>query len=77
MMAKPDDRSDNVDHLQEHVQNTIDNLEQSENYLAEHSEEISSGEQQQIQQNIDNRKKSIAGMRDEISDEANHHELMD
>lgn len=34
-MAKPDNREDNVEKLQSMVQNTIDNLEESERYLDE------------------------------------------
>lgn len=70
-MAKPDNRADNVEKLQEAVQNSIDNLEESEAYLDEHAEEISGDEVQQIKQKNKNRKESIKGMRSEIKDEAN------
>ncbi|WP_123040653.1 small acid-soluble spore protein Tlp [Cohnella candidum] len=71
-MAKPDDRSDNVEKLQEMVQNTIDNLEESEDYLDEHAEEIAPQEREAIEQNNDNRRESIEGFRSEIQDEAQH-----
>lgn len=69
-MAKPDDRSDNVEKLQEAVQNTIDNLEESEDYLNEHSEEIDPQEQQAIGNKNANRREAIKGLRSEIVDEA-------
>lgn len=71
-MAKPDDRSDNVEHLQEHVQNTIENLREAEDYLAEHADELSADERQAIREKNKNRRESIAGMRREIKDEAAH-----
>ncbi|MDB5054791.1 MAG: small acid-soluble spore protein Tlp [Bacilli bacterium] len=70
-MAKPDNRADNVEHLQEHVQNTIDNLEEAESYLDEHANEISTGEVNQISEKNKNRRESIASFREEIKDEAN------
>jgi small acid-soluble spore protein (thioredoxin-like protein) len=69
-MAKPDDRSDNVEKLQEHVQNTIINLEESEEYMDEHAEELSSREAENLAEKNDNRRESIEGMRSEIKDEA-------
>lgn len=69
-MAKPDNRADNVEHLQEAVQNTIDNLEESEGYLDEHADEISGEEAERIQQKNKNRRESLKGMRNEIKDEA-------
>ena len=44
MMAKPDNRANNVERLQEHVQNTEKNLNEAEDYLAEHADEISEAE---------------------------------
>ena len=73
-MAKPDDRSDNVEKLQEMVQNTIDNLEESEDYLAEHAEEIAPSERQAIEEKNQNRRQSIQGFRNEIRDEARNEE---
>lgn len=67
---KPDNRADNVEHLQEHVQNTIDNLEEAEDYLTEHADEISPDEQQAIKEKNANRRNSIQGFRNEIQDEA-------
>lgn len=69
-MAKPDNRADNVERLQEHVQNTIDNLEEAEDYLSEHADEISGEEAARIREKNENRRQSIRGMRSEIKDEA-------
>lgn len=70
-MAKPDDRSDNVDKLQEAVQNTVENFHEAKEYLDEHADEISGEESSRIREKNENRKHSIRGMREEIKDEAN------
>lgn len=69
-MAKPDDRSDNVEHLQEAVQHTIGNLEEAEDYLTEHAEEISPEEAESISDKNARRRNSIERYRSEIKDEA-------
>lgn len=70
-MAKPDNRADNVEHLQSHVQNTIENSEEAEDYLDEHADEISSTELNNIEEKNANRRQSIEAFRKEIQDEAN------
>lgn len=70
-MAKPDDRSDNAEKLQNMKQNTIGNLEEAENYLAEHADEISATEKQDIEQKNENRRASISGFQSEMEDERN------
>ncbi|REK68696.1 MULTISPECIES: small acid-soluble spore protein Tlp [Cohnella] len=69
-MAKPDDRSDNVEHLQEAVQNTIGNLREAEDYLDEHADEISPAEAEAIADKNERRRHSIEKFRNEIKDEA-------
>ncbi|MFN2747327.1 MULTISPECIES: small acid-soluble spore protein Tlp [Bacillus] len=62
----PDDRSDNVEKLQDMVQNTIENIEESEEQLS-----FASGEEkQQIREKNERRNESIEAMRNEIHDEA-------
>lgn len=62
---KPDDRSDNVEKLQDMVQNTIDNIEEAHETM-----EYSSGEaKEQIKAKNKRREESIEGMRAEIKDE--------
>lgn len=71
-MPKPDNRKDNVAHLQNAVQDTIENFREAKEYLNEFGEEISSSEKEQILEKNNRRKKSIDGFRDEIKDEANY-----
>ncbi|MFT4416818.1 small acid-soluble spore protein Tlp [Fredinandcohnia humi] len=63
---KPDDRSDNVEKLQDMVQNTIENIEAAEETMAFSSEE----ERQNIQAKNQRREESIEALRSEIRDEA-------
>lgn len=69
-MAKPDDRSDNVEKISNAVQNTVQNLDESEEYLAEHADELGASERQQLNEKNENRRQSIRNMRSEIRDEA-------
>ncbi len=69
-MAKPDDRSDNVEKLVKDVQNTIENLHEAEDYLNEHAEEITDQEAVTILSKNERRRESIDGKRAEIKDEA-------
>jgi small acid-soluble spore protein (thioredoxin-like protein) len=69
-LPKPDNRTDNVEKLQAHVQNTIENLEEAEDYLDEHGAEINATEQNYLKQKNENRRESIASLRNEIKDEA-------
>ena len=67
---KPDDRSDNVEKLQEMVHNTIENMEEAEETM-----HFSDGEAKgAIQQKNERRRQSIEGMRAEIQDEASAQE---
>ncbi|RST73012.1 small acid-soluble spore protein Tlp [Siminovitchia acidinfaciens] len=63
---KPDDRSDNVEKLQEMVHNTIENMEKAEETMQFSNEE----QKAQIEQKNERRRESIQGMREEIEDEA-------
>lgn len=56
-MAKPDNRADNVEHLQQSIQNTQKNLHEAEEYLNEFSSEISDEERSSIQEKNQRRKK--------------------
>ncbi|MEK5240366.1 small acid-soluble spore protein Tlp [Paenibacillus sp. FSL L8-0470] len=71
-MAKPDNRADNVEHLQQSIQHTERNLREAEDYLNEFSSEISSEERSQIEAKNERRKESIRGFRAEVKDEAAH-----
>lgn len=62
----PDDRSDNVEKLQDMVQNTIENIEEANDSL-----EFATGEQrEQIKEKNRRREESIEAFRNEIQDEA-------
>lgn len=66
---KPDDRSDNVEKLQDMIHDTIENYREAENYLKLHADELSEEEIARIKEKNNNRLESIRGMRDEIIDE--------
>ncbi len=69
-LAKPDNRGDNEVHLQQHIDHTIANLREAEDYLDEHADEISSDEVHRIESKNDRRKESIRGFIEEKKDEA-------
>ncbi|MDO3680062.1 small acid-soluble spore protein Tlp [Paenibacillus ehimensis] len=69
-MAKPDNRADNVDHLQKNINHTIENLNEAEDYLSEHADEISPQEREQIASKNERRRESLDAFRSEIKDEA-------
>ncbi|WP_033828952.1 small acid-soluble spore protein Tlp [Bacillus andreraoultii] len=62
---KPDDRSDNVEKLQNMVQNTIENIHEAEQSMKTASDE----QKQQIHEKNERRRESIEAMREEIKDE--------
>lgn len=69
-MAKPDNRADNEAHLQEHIDHTVANLQEAENYLNVHEDEISTDEKQAIEAKNNRRKDSINSFVAEKKDEA-------
>ncbi|MGE7274340.1 small acid-soluble spore protein Tlp [Brevibacillus panacihumi] len=69
-MPKPDDRSDNVEKLQDMLQDTEQNIRESQDYLRAHGDEISAEEKQEIEAKNQRREESIDGFRQEIKDEA-------
>ncbi|WP_332645620.1 small acid-soluble spore protein Tlp [Lysinibacillus sp. 54212] len=62
----PDDRSNNVERLNSMVQDTIDNLNKSQETLKNAGRE----ERQRIEEKNKRREQSISAMRAEIEDEA-------
>ena len=68
-LPKPDDRSDNVEKLQQMIHDTIENYREAEDYLKLHAEELSTEEIERIKQKNKNRLTSIQNMREEIIDE--------
>ncbi|MNI51499.1 Small, acid-soluble spore protein Tlp [compost metagenome] len=69
-MAKPDNRADNAAHLQEHIENTAANLQEAEDYLDEHADEISADEKQVIEAKNNRRQESINSFEAEKEDES-------
>lgn len=69
-MAKPDDRSDNIDKMEETIGHTLDNMDDARDYLKAHSEELSEEEKREIKEKNRRREESIEGLRQEIKDEA-------
>lgn len=65
---KPDDRSDNVEKLQEMIHNTIENMEAAEESLAytDNEEQI-----RNIESKNNRRRESLEAFRSEVKDEAN------
>jgi len=70
-MAKPDDRSDNAEKLQEMLQDTEENIRESQAYIAANADEIPAEERANIEAKNQRRTESIEGYRSEIKDEAN------
>lgn len=68
----PDDRSDNVEKLQDAVDDTIGNLEASQSTLQ--NADLSEEELKGITEKNERRKESIEGMRAEIKDETRNQE---
>ncbi|KHD86149.1 small acid-soluble spore protein Tlp [Heyndrickxia ginsengihumi] len=64
---KPDDRSDNVEKLQNMVQNTIENVEKAEDSVEFANDDT---QIQQIKEKNERRRESIKAMKSEIKDEA-------
>lgn len=73
---KPDDRSDNVEKLQEMVQNTIGNMRKAEETMMLTDDDDNRAK---IATKNERRRESIHAMREEISDEAaenNHTDML-
>ncbi|UJF35991.1 small acid-soluble spore protein Tlp [Paenibacillus hexagrammi] len=70
-MAKPDNRADNEVHLQNAIDNTMANINEAEDYLDEHADEISATDKQAIEAKNQRRRQSIQGFIEEKKDEAN------
>ena len=69
-MAKRDNREDNEVHLQQHIDHTLANLREAEDYLDEHADEISTEEKHRIEAKNDRREESIKSFIEEKKDEA-------
>lgn len=64
---KPDDRSDNVEKLQEMIHNTIENIDEAEETaMLTDSSQV----KEEIAAKNERRRQSLAAMREEVADEA-------
>lgn len=70
--SKPDDRSDNVEKLQSMINNTLENIEESERSMQFTD---STEQKQSIQTKNEKRRESISAMRSEVKDEASSTQL--
>ena len=71
---KPDDRSDNVDKLQEQVVNTIENLEAAHETLQ--NEDLPEEQRRAILEKNRRRERAIAGKRAELKDEYQYQQTL-
>ncbi|MCL6454316.1 MAG: small acid-soluble spore protein Tlp [Alicyclobacillus sp.] len=69
-MAKPDDRSDNVERLQHAIANTMENMREAKDYLKAHGEEMRPEDKAAMEEKNARREEAIHGFRAEIQDEA-------
>jgi small acid-soluble spore protein (thioredoxin-like protein) len=70
--AKPDDRSDNVEKLQDMIEHTIENIEQAEDTLRNPEIDMNERERQQIEDKNDRRREALDSFRSEVKDEASY-----
>ncbi|WP_139488693.1 small acid-soluble spore protein Tlp [Brevibacillus dissolubilis] len=74
-MAKPDDRSDNVEKLQNMIENTMENIRESRDFVNAHRNEMRQEDIQDIEAKNQRREESIQGFRAEIKDEVRDNQL--
>ncbi|GMA64707.1 small acid-soluble spore protein Tlp [Alicyclobacillus fastidiosus] len=75
-MAKPDNRSDNVEHLQKAINHTMQNMREASDFLKAHGDEMNAGDVADIRAKNERREEAIEGFREEIQDEAKHQHRM-
>ncbi|SFL48806.1 small acid-soluble spore protein Tlp [Salibacterium qingdaonense] len=69
-MAKPDDRSNNAERIENAIGHTLQNRNEARDYEKAHAKELSEEEKQQIEEKNERREESIEGLQQEIQDEA-------
>lgn len=70
--AKPDDRRDNVERIDNAIDHTMANLREAEDFVKAHADEMNEEDKRDIKAKNERRKDAISGMREEIKDEAAH-----
>ncbi|TDY51334.1 small acid-soluble spore protein (thioredoxin-like protein) [Alicyclobacillus sacchari] len=71
-MAKPDNRADNVEHLQQALNHTMENIREAGTFLAAHADDMNPKDVAALEQKNERRRQAISGFREEIKDEAAH-----
>lgn len=66
---KPDDRSDNVERLQEAIENTQENWREADDFLAAHADDMRAEDVEDLEAKNARRERAIEGFREEIRDE--------
>ncbi|WP_166242100.1 small acid-soluble spore protein Tlp [Paenibacillus turpanensis] len=69
-MAKPDNRADNVEKMQEMIQHTQENMHEAQEYLNEFGDEMTAEQRGNMEEKNERRRASIEKFREEIKDEA-------
>ena len=67
MKAKPDDRRDNVENIQSHINHTIENIRKADDMIKETSDDKT---RENLKAKNERREDALNGMRSEIRDEA-------
>lgn len=67
MKSKPDNRRDNVDHIQYNITKTIQNIELAEDMIAKTDDQKM---KKTLEEKNERRREALDGMREEIQDEA-------
>lgn len=68
-MARPDSRTENVDKLNKRAEHTIENLNEAQEYLQEHAEELAPQEAAAIRAKNERRRENIEALEGEIEEE--------
>ncbi|EPZ47509.1 MULTISPECIES: small acid-soluble spore protein Tlp [Alicyclobacillus] len=71
-MAKPDNRDDNVVHLQKAINHTMENMREAEDFVKAHAGEMNPEDVADIKAKNERREQAIEGFREEIRDEAKY-----
>lgn len=67
MKHKPDDRRDNVERIQQHINDTIENIEEADDMIAQASNPRT---RRDLEKKNQRREEALDSMRQEIRDEA-------
>ncbi|TSB46528.1 small acid-soluble spore protein Tlp [Alkalicoccobacillus porphyridii] len=69
-MAKPDDRSDNAERIKQNIANTEQKIQETEDLIAAHGNEMDEHDKQDIEAKNERRETSINALRHEVEDES-------